>query len=262
MQTSTTRVPFPREHGAWGMLLGAAILAWAHPGVLRLPAVVLALLFVLAFGVQEPLRAIVAKRPGPWKRWTLAYGALLLTGAAWLVAAHELYVVIPAAVLGALGTAADLAAHHRKLHRTLPARVLGGGALTFVLPATICTMHPHWAEYAFVLWAMIVAHFVTRTLLIRSRVARGRSVEAYRAWRRAAVWAQVPLYAGLGVLVLTQLASGWAVIAFAPGTLTVLLPERGMSMRRSGWVEVAVLLWFVTAVVVSFHVGSVQPALA
>ncbi len=258
---SSIRVPFPREHGAWGMLLGAALLAWAHPGVLGWPAIVLVALFLLAFGVQEPLRAAVAGRRGPWGRWILFYGVLLVSGAAWLVVVHGLYILIPAAVLGALGSAADLIARRQNLHRTLLARILGGGALTLVLPGTLCIMHPHWTMYAFVLWGMIVAHFLTRLLLIRSRVARQRSGTAHRRWRRAAIWAQVPLYAGVGALVLTHLASVWSFVAFVPGTVTLLFPDEGLSMRKSGWIEMAVLLWFVTAVILSYHMGAFQPLL-
>ena len=241
------------------MLLGAGILAWAHPGVWGWPAVVLVVLFFLAFGVQEPLRALASGRRGPWGRWVAAYGVLLIAGAAFLVVEHGLYVMVPAAVLGVLLTGVDLLARRRGAHRAMGFRLAGGAALTLVLPGTLCILHPRWTAYAFALWALMVAYFVTRLVLVRARIAARNRSGAARTWRRAAVWVQVPVYACLLALVAFQQASPWVVAAFVPGTITALLPVREVSLRRTGWIEVGVLAWFVLGVILSYHLGDFRP---
>ena len=91
------RIPFPREHGAWAVLLAALLLAWAHPWARGWPAAVLGILFVLAFAIQAPIRALALGRAGRWGAWVFFYGTLLLGGAVYLVVGHSMHVLIPAA---------------------------------------------------------------------------------------------------------------------------------------------------------------------
>jgi hypothetical protein len=240
--SSVRRIPFPREHGAWAMLLAAAALAWAHPWARGWPAAVLTLLFVLAFAIQQPLRQVTAGRPG-W-RWIALYGALLLAGTVWLVVACDMRFLVPAAAAGMVLTAIDLRLRRTHSHRTFLLRFVGGAGLTLVLPAILAAMHPAYAGYALTLWALTLAYFATRIL----RVRRARGLD-----RRALVWTQVALYALLALFV----ARGWAapgvVVAFVPGTVSALRAAPGESLRTVGWHEMAHLAWFVSVVTLSYH---------
>ena len=236
------RIPFPREHGAWAMLLAAALVAWAHPWAHGWPAAVLTALFVLAFAIQQPLRQIAAGRSG-W-RWVALYGTLLLAGAAWLVVACDMRFLIPAAAAGMVLTAVDLRLRRTHSHRTFLLRFIGGAGLTLVLPAILATMHPGYAGYALVLWALTLAYFATRIL----RVRRARGLEL-----RVIVWAQVGLYALLAVFVGHGWTTPWVILAFVPGTLAALRAAPEENLRTVGWHEMAHLAWFVTAVTLSYH---------
>lgn len=255
------RVPIPREHGAWALLLAAAALATAHPGVAGWPAFGLVGLFLLAFGMQEPLRAVAAGRAGPWRRWLAAYVVLLAAGAAWLVVEHDVALLVPLAGGGALVTAADLVARRLGLQRHVAWRLLGSALLTLVLPATLCLMHPDWAGYAIVLWGLTVAYFGTRLLFVRAAAARRRETPDAARWRSAAIWVHVPLFAGLVGLAVHGFVSAWVWTAFVPGACATLFVHRSLSLRRTGWIEALLLCWFVIAVVASFHLGAFRPLL-
>jgi hypothetical protein len=236
------RIPFPREHGAWAMLIAAAAVAWAHPWARGWPAAVLTLLFVLAFAIQQPLRQVAAGRRG-W-RWILLYGSLLFAGAAWLVVACDMRFLIPAAAAGMVLTAIDLRLRRTHAHRTFLLRFVGGAGLTLVLPAILAAMHPAYAGYALVLWALTLAYFATRIL----RVRRARGLD-----RRALVWTQVALYSLVTLFVVRGWATPWVILAFVPGTVSALRAQQGENLRSVGWHEVAHLAWFVTVVTVSYH---------
>ena len=54
---TAARVPIPREHGAWGVLLASLLLAYAHAWARSGAMLLLGALFLLSFAVQEPLGA-------------------------------------------------------------------------------------------------------------------------------------------------------------------------------------------------------------
>ena len=65
------------------------------------------------------------------------------------------------------------------------ARRFWPGALTLVLPGTLCIVHPGWAAYAFVLWGLTLGYFITRLLSVRVRFARnGAAEETACRWER------------------------------------------------------------------------------
>jgi len=238
------------------MLLAAAALAWALPSVRGWPAAVLTLLFVLAFAIQEPLRAVAVGRTDRGAlAWIGIYGALLLAGAAWLVIACEMYALVPAAILGLGFTGADLAMRRRGRHRGFFFRLLGGAGLTLVLPATVAVAHPGWVGYALGVWGLTLAYFATRMVAIRSRNEARRQSAAAPAWRRSVILSQAGLYVVLGAVAALGAASPWLVLAFVPGTVAALRPQPERDLKTVGWLEVAHLAWFVAAVIVSYHLG-------
>ena len=244
------RIPFPREHGAWAVLFACLLLAWAHPWARGWPAAVLAVLFCLAFAIQEPLRALARGRAGGWGAWVLLYGALLVVGATYLVLAHRMYVLLPAAGVGLVLTGADLQARRSRLHRSAVLRVAGIAALTLVLPGTLCLVHPQRADYAFVLWWLMIVQFLSRYAVVRARIAVRRGEGASH---RAVLATQALLYLSAGALVLAGAAPPWILVAILPGTLLARVPRKETSLRRAGWAEVALLLWFVAAVLGAYH---------
>lgn len=249
-----TRLPFPREHGAWAMLIAAIALAWAVPGVRGLPAAVLSILFLLGFAIQEPLRVIVRGRGGPGPvLWALLYGAPLLGGAAWLVDTCHVYLLVPLACMGIVLTAADLVLRRRGSHRNFLVRLVGGACLTLVLPATVAVAHPGWVRYAFGAWGLTLAYFATRFIVIRARnEARWRG-HAADAWRALVLASQAALYIVLLPFLSAGMVSAWLLLAFVPGSIEALRPRADDNVQATGWREVPHLAWFVLAVIGTYH---------
>lgn len=244
----------PREHGAWAMLFAAIVLAWAVPGVRGWPAAVLTMLFILGFAIQQPLRVITGGRGGLAPiLWTVAYGAPLLGGAAWLVATCHVYLLVPLACAGVALTATDLALRRRGHHRNFLVRLVGAACLTLVLPATVAVRHPGWVSYAFGAWGLTLAYFVTRFIAIRARnEARWRG-HAADAWRSLVLASQAALYVILLPVVAAGLVSPWLLLAFVPGSVAAMRGSRAGNIRAIGWLEVPHLAWFVAAVIVTYH---------
>jgi len=250
------RLRIPREHGAWAMLLAAAALAWALPAVRGWPAAVLTFLFVVAFAIQEPLRAVaVGRGDRAALLWIGIYGAVLLAGAGWLVVECGVYALVPAAILGIGFTAVDLVKRRRGRHRGFLFRLAGGAGLTLVLPATVAVAHPGWVGYALGVWGLTLAYFATRMVAIRRRNEARRQSPAAPAWTRAVLLSQIGLYVVLVSVVVLGAASPWLLLAFVPGSVAALRTQPDRDLRTVGWLEVAHLGWFVAAVIVSYHLG-------
>ena len=228
-------IPLPREHGAWAILFASLLLAFAH--VHSGPAVVLAVLFLLAFAIQQPLRELAAGRRG-WP-WVAAYGVPLLLGAGYLVFVHRLTLLVWVAAFGVLLTAVDLAARRYRVHRTAGLRIAGAAGLSLALPGMLCLYHPDRAGYAWTLWWMVVLYFTARLPVVRARIRGGLSWPLFAA-------TQAALYAS--AIVFTPL---WTLIGIAPQTFVV---HRG-SMRRAGWIEGLLLLSYIACLIGSYHVA-------
>jgi hypothetical protein len=234
------------------VLLASLLLAWAHPGVLSWPSVILALLFLFAYAIQEPLRAATAGRARGATVWILLYGAVLAGGAAFLIVHYRMWVLVPAAVLGILLTAVDLLARRHHLQRSAVFRLMGIAALSLALPGLLCVIHPERARYAFVLWAIVVAYVGSRLPIVRARILARKGEPASRT---AIIVTQILLYAAVAALLVAGQAPVWILVAVLPGTLVAFLPVRDSSLRRVGWREVVLLLWFVVAIVGGYHLG-------
>jgi hypothetical protein len=232
------RIPVPREHGAWAVLFASLLLAFSH--VRSGPAVVLAVLFVLAFAIQQPLRELAAGRRG-WP-WVAAYGIPLVLGAGYLVLVHRVTLLIWVALFGVLLTAFDLAARRYHVHRSAGVRIAGAAGLSLVVPGMLCLYHPERAGYAWTLWWMIVVYFVARMPVVRARIHGRLSWPLFAA-------SQAALYAS--ALIFTPV---WTLIGIVPQTFVF---HRG-SMRRAGWTEGLLILAYVACLVGSYHLQTVR----
>jgi len=238
------------------MLLAATALAWAVPGVRGLPALILTVLFLLGFGIQQPLRVIVGGRGGLFAiLWAFAYAVPLLVGGAWLVANYHAYLLVPLAGAGIALTIVDLVLRRRGSHRNFVVRLVGGACLTLVLPATVAVAHPgeEWVRFAFGAWGLTLAYFATRFISVRARnEARWRG-DAADAWRTLVFASQAGLYAVLLPVAASGTMSGWILLAFVPGTIEAVRPHPAEDVRAVGWREVPHLAWFVIAVTAVYH---------
>ena len=253
---SPREILFPREHGAWALLAGAFLLAWAHPWARETGSLLLALLFLLTFAAQAPLREVAAGRGGRAWIWLLAYLVPSVAIVVFLVTRYGVILLLPAGFFAAIFTGVDLIARRRKLHRSIGHRIVGAAGISLLLPAMLCLFHPDMLAYSILLWGLVLLYFVSRMPLVRAHGAVRRDPSTAKDWRRRLVLTQVALLALVITVIALRLVGPWILVAFIPGIATALMPVRGLSNPALGKREALILVWFLAWLVVSFHLGA------
>ena len=216
----------------------------------------LALLFLLTFAVQAPLREVATGRGGRAWVWLIAYLAGCVAIVVYLVARYGAILLLPAGFFAAVFTGVDLVARRRKLHRSIGHRIAGAAGISLLLPAMLCLFHPDMLAYSFVLWGLVLLYFVSRMPLVRAHGAVRKDPAAAPGWRMKLFWTQVALLVLLGVAIATRLIAPWVLVAYLPGVVAALLPVRGLTNPQLGKREAIILVWFLAWLVVGFHLGA------
>ena len=170
---------WPREHGAWAMVLtpfAAACVVTRAWTWLYLPALVCV---VALFGLREPL-VILARQAWVWRTphpesVTARRGAILMTGLA-AGAGSVLFWARPAwawILLGGLTivlTALAVWMTVRNLRRAVWLQVVSAAALTAsCLVASLCASG-RIAAWAWVLWVLLALHSIAGVMIVRTRL--------------------------------------------------------------------------------------------
>ena len=229
---ASTLGPWPREHGAWAML----IVPWAVGGVLGgglTPPRVLVLIGALAlFLAQHRLADWHRHRSStawPDRRATLGSLTLLtavgLAALAAALAAVRTPVVTVLAGAGVLATAASLILVGARRDHALPGQALAAVALALTAPAAYLAGGSGHPRTALALWAVNAAFFLWGVLYVnlqilartRQRVLRG----ARDRLRCAAPTLAADLVLALVVVMTVRVAdlSALALAAFLPAAL-------------------------------------------
>jgi hypothetical protein len=177
--SSAPVILFPREHGAWGMLIvsfvSGAILA-GPPSWAIIPAALTVLLLFLA---REPL-VVLGRQALVWKethsetatarRLLVIYtAALALSGASLLTAmplAYAFGIGVPMALLMALSVLMTV----RNRQRAVWLQVLIAGGLNASCLVAWLATHPQLTEKPLWLWALATAQSLSAILLVHARL--------------------------------------------------------------------------------------------
>jgi len=263
---------FPREHGAWGMmlvpLLTGGILGLLRGGHLD-PVVLLTLACLALFWLRTPVETLLGtslmraqtpeERHLAW-RYTISFSLLatLLIGALfWGGSARGL------AILGGVAALTFLAqAGIRRLGRTwrMPAQLIGAISLTSTAPAAYYVATGSLDKVALALWlanwlfAGDQIHYVQVRIHSANLSERGEKLRQGRAFLLGHAILVAVLFAAWSENWLPALA----VIAFVPvvvrGLAWYLQARTPLVVRRLGWTEMVHAVVFGTLLIVGFHI--------
>lgn len=253
------RVPIPKEHGAWAMLITSLALGQAAAATVNLASIYLWLLAVAVFIVREPLsllwrhrrRAGFSRRSlklwaGGWLAAIALLAGLLLTarGTAFMLFA------MPAAILFGL----QLAWQHTLARWSLPAELAGTAGVTLSAPAAYYVATGRLGVTGASLWPVLLAYFAAQVLYVRWQLR----APASKTSGRATLWTQTLILAASLALGRAGLMPPYLFLAFIPGLVKVLLAmaaagSRKRPVARVGWTEVIYSGLFFFLAVAAFH---------
>ncbi|NIM19832.1 MAG: hypothetical protein GTO51_06265 [Candidatus Latescibacteria bacterium] len=244
--------PFPREHGAWGILIGSFFSAVAVVGAITGPMILL-LLASASLYLAHPIVLLTVRKKGD--RSDRIWGMCFITlGACFLFLASMSYrpiiawsLVLPGFVL------AEIILIRLRKQQSLLAHMTGMIGLAAVAPLTVILYECGVSTSAGALWAAGCAFFASGILMARYHIARMRAKSlADRVQRRdrgVLIGYHLFLAAGLLCLGLSAPSHARFIIIFLPTLVLSLLVAAdrlaNISLRRIGWLIVAQTILFI-----------------
>lgn len=242
--------PWPREHGAWAILLVSFGVGWAVAWEfdLRILPLLVSCSFALALRT-DVLDAVATRSVGRLWPWGISDGLVSLAGLS--AAAIGRPVLLGMAVVGLLAISADAALRAARVRRGLAADIVSTGALALAGPAALYTVSGVLSAQALCVWVVLTVHFLEAVLRVRARLAQAKDVGGgHRAWALVLAY-HLAAAALAGALALFGWVPPAMWLAFAPAVLFALR-ERGRSgpvvlarvgrSERNGSILFAVLL--------------------
>lgn len=263
-----TGAPFPREHGAWFMLLVPLALGLTAPARPTLPAAALLTAASLAaFLGQDAARRLWRGQRSPGLMAWLGVWATLATGAGvTLLVTHRSAPLLGLALAGVLAFGVELAIERSRRRAWQGASdLLAAAALALTAPATVTLGGGDPWRSGLWLWALCVVFFASaiahvRLLLAAARLRRSSAKALRRAARPSLAVHALIAVAAVGQAVTRRDAAAVAlVVAFAPvaarGLATAWRAEPAApNLRAVGMREAAYSAWFAVVAGVSLHV--------
>lgn len=255
-----SKIPIPREHGAWAMLyvpFAVAVATFAGPLWRAIPFLIG---MTAAFFAHEPLMSVLRLDPSrPQNRekrrhafvWLFVYSFVAAVSILPLVIMQHLwYLLLLGAVTGIL-----LVIHGYLVtelsQRSFAAEFLGVICLTSSSAAARYVLAGELDRTAFFLWGLNVLYFTSSIFFVKMVVSRyAKKSEAGSLTLQCALY-HLLLAVGLGWLILGGEGKGpvLAAIAFAPIFIRTLYamvaPPRKLNLKRLGLTEIAYSLFFV-----------------
>lgn len=263
---------FPREHGAWGMLLvplatGAGA-GWAAGSAF--PLVLLIVLALALFCLRTPLEAWLGTSPlrpqtareTAWVRaWACGYALLAaaaLGALLWTTRAFDLLLL--GIAVGAIFLSQALLKKLGKETRT-SAEMIGAAGLASTAAAAYLVTAGRLDAVALALWAANALFAANQVTFVQARLhsARAASVAEKASRGRSFLFVEA--------LTLMVLYLAWrlnwlpvlALVAFAPilarGAAWLFRKPRPLVIRRLGWSELAHALLFGALLILGFHLS-------
>jgi hypothetical protein len=233
---------WPKEHGAWGILLGSFFTASVWAGGFDLAAILLLLSFT-SFYFFHPVFLLILygkARSADWL-WggmflALGWGLLLIAGATYRP-------IVPLSLIMAVFLLLEALLIRHRRHRTLPAQLIGTVGLTVIAPLTVILSGRALVLAAGFVWLLVVLFFSSGILFARFQISKlAGSVRRTPAFRRGRAGLLIFHLLLAGALTACFFASGrqqlWPV-AFIPTILislaAVLDRFPDLSIKQTGW---------------------------
>ncbi|MGQ9524133.1 MAG: YwiC-like family protein [Armatimonadota bacterium] len=189
--------PWPREHGAWAILLVSFAAGWAVAWRADPRLIPLLVACVFALAVRTHVLEVASRQSLIllWP-WGVVDGLVSLAGLCATAVGRP--AVVGMAALGLFAMSADAGGRAMRLARGLAADVASIGALTLAGPAALYVASGTLSGDAFWLWAALTMHFLGAVLRVRARLAQTKDITSgARTWRAMLVYhAAAALIAG------------------------------------------------------------------
>ena len=265
---TTSSYLLPREHGAWGIVLIPFLTAVAIPGRLT-PAVGLTLAAVLlAFIARYPLELLLVpelyRRAGSpprerARRLAWAYGLAAAALGVLLVAGWKLYLLLPVGLLAALFFLFHLWAGRRSSDRSWGAELLGTTGLTLSGLAGWIAATGTLNQTGLLVWWLNCVFFCAGIVYVKSRLRSRLAV--HRPELQQATHFMLGFHAAVVVFVLALVYLRWVSplillpfgVAAARAGWGARRTGQPFALRRLGWSEVALSIFFGTFLTLGFR---------
>jgi hypothetical protein len=253
-----SRIPIPREHGAWAMLYVPFVIGVATVDHFVWRAIPFLLGMTAAFFAHEPLVTALRLDPSrPQNRerrqqlvfWLIVFLAIAAMSILPLVIVDHLWYLL---VLG--GATGLLLLLHGYLvselsQRSFAAEFLGVLCLTSSSAAARYVLLCSLDRMAFVLWVLNILYFSSSIFYVKMRVSRYAKKPDSRSLTLQCAAYHIVLLVCLVLFVLRGEGSFLAALAFAPILIrtfyAMLFPQASLNLKRIGLAEIAYSLAFV-----------------
>jgi hypothetical protein len=253
---------FPREHGAWGLLLvplvtGAAVGLWSGGQIPPLTPLTIAALAL--FWLRTPVEswlgtAPIRAQPGPEirlvRRTVAALAAVSLTALIWLFWEGRNWDLV---WIGAVAALAFLAqALFKKTWRSarVAAQMIGAAGLTSTAPAAYYVATGHLSSAAWTLWAANLLFAANQIHFVQLRIHAARAAsraEKFSAGRGFLI-GQLLLVIAIGLACALRAFPWHGALAFLPllyrGFAWFSRKSKPLAVRALGWSELAYAIGF------------------
>jgi len=266
--SSTSSYLLPREHGAWGIVLIPFLTAVAIAGRLTLAVGVALAVVLLAFIARYPLELLLVpelyRRAGSpprerARRLAWAYGLLAATLGVLLVVGWKLYLLLAVGLLAALFLLFHLWAGRRSSDRSWGAELLGTVGLTLSGLVGWIAATGTLNLTGLLVWWLNCIFFCAGIVYVKSRI-RGR-LAVHRPELQQATHFMLGFHVAVVVFVLGLVYLRWIsplilvpfAVAAARASWGARRTGQPFALRRLGWSEVALSIFFATFLTLGFR---------
>ncbi len=261
------RIPLPREHGAWAMLIVPLLVgvsaAETFPPAFWLLAFVAFGFFLLRYPLVLAIKSRQADARAEALRWSALYGGLTCAGSVALWLATRLWLLIPLGAFGALSLALYLWLAARRAEMTTVGEWIGVAGLALGAPGAYLVATRALNETAGALYALNVLYFGGTIAYIKFKVREQPRASAPRdlASRLWAGRVTVGYHALVVVVVTLSALIGWVpalipvafVLPMCKVVVGVLTRPARLNVPRLGYVEVAFVSAFAAIVFLAYR---------
>jgi hypothetical protein len=257
-------MPIPREHGAWAVLYGPFLIGAGSAGRWDVQILIFWVAVTAFFLARHPLSMLARLRAaGPvdadklnyWMHWFVIYLVAGLAATAPLLFYYKLWYLLPLGGASALVLLAHLYLSTKRAERRLLGEFLGVAGLTLTAPGAYYVLQAQLDDVGLFLWFWNLLYFTSGIFYVKMRVGcfAGKPDSHLLLW-------QCALYHLLLLcLIVAWVWWGWVsqlfLLAFLPIVVRafagMLVRQRGLNLKRIGYMEIGFTLIFVIALVLA-----------
>jgi archaellum biogenesis protein FlaJ (TadC family) len=268
--TRTKKIPLPREHGSWAMLIVPLIIGLAVAGQWTWSSIWLIAATMGLFLLRYPIDTVIKTRKRPTSdrmvliRWAFVYGLIAALCGGWLIVIDRLYWLIPLGMLSAVLLGYHWWLVERRQEMSARGELAGICGLALGAPLAYYVATGTLNGTALALWIVNALYFGGTVFYIKLKVRQQPKEPAPDRISERLVKAKACLsYQSVSLTILIMLAAltslpALVLLAFVPMTLKVVIgatrwqDRKSLSLRRLGVIEMAHAMLFAVLIVVAF----------